>query len=399
MNTLSDRLHEAVAEATLTPMELEVRQNPAVILLDKAKQDAFYEHIKREVEAFVPDTSTETGRKSIASLAYKVARTKTAIDDAGKELNAKYREQINMVDASRRAIREKFDALKDQARRPLTEWEKKEEARIASCQAILNELRNSAVIPSGVGLEAVIDRLAEIEATRIDSAVFIEMADVAISAKTVAINAHQAAIQRLRQEEADRVELARLRAEKEAREAADREAARVAEQQRLEAEAAERARREQERRAAEEAARIAKAAQEAEARAKREAEEAARKEQECIERAHQAALESERRERAVAEQEAAKKHQDEVRRLQQERDRLEAERVKAAQQEARRAAEAAQKEAEERKLAANKKRRAAIMTTAKVALMEHAGLEEESARKAVLAISTDKVPAVSIRFA
>ncbi|WP_277750417.1 hypothetical protein [Croceibacterium ferulae] len=41
--------------------------------------------------------TTAKGRKAIASLAAKVARTKTAIDDAGKKLNEEARAKINAV--------------------------------------------------------------------------------------------------------------------------------------------------------------------------------------------------------------------------------------------------------------------------------------------------------------
>jgi colicin import membrane protein len=54
--------------------------------------------MKRETDALDADVTTEKGRKAIASMAYKVARTKTAIDEAGKKLNEEARARINAVD-------------------------------------------------------------------------------------------------------------------------------------------------------------------------------------------------------------------------------------------------------------------------------------------------------------
>lgn len=47
--------------------------------------DAFINKIKEEVSNAPQDISTEKGRKEIASLAYKVAKSKTALVKLGKE--------------------------------------------------------------------------------------------------------------------------------------------------------------------------------------------------------------------------------------------------------------------------------------------------------------------------
>ena len=106
-----------------------VEASPVLVLTDKDRFSQFYEAMRRECDAHEPDLSTDKGRKEIASLAYKVARTKTAIDDAGKKLNEQARAQISAVDESRREIRKQLDDLKDEVRRPLTEWEDAEKQR------------------------------------------------------------------------------------------------------------------------------------------------------------------------------------------------------------------------------------------------------------------------------
>ncbi|HID7917402.1 TPA: hypothetical protein ACXIEW_002580 [Pseudomonas aeruginosa] len=48
--------------------------------------DPFLAKIREEIDGFVPDVTTRKGREAIASIAYKVARSKTALDNVGKEL-------------------------------------------------------------------------------------------------------------------------------------------------------------------------------------------------------------------------------------------------------------------------------------------------------------------------
>jgi len=48
--------------------------------------------IKEELDSFVPDVTTKKGRDAIASIAYKVAKGKTALDNIGKELVAELKD-------------------------------------------------------------------------------------------------------------------------------------------------------------------------------------------------------------------------------------------------------------------------------------------------------------------
>lgn len=85
--------------------------------------------INRDALSIAPDLSTDKGRKAIASNAYRVAQTKTYLDNLGKEITDKLKELPKLVDANRKYARETLDALKDEVRKPLTDWET-EQARI-----------------------------------------------------------------------------------------------------------------------------------------------------------------------------------------------------------------------------------------------------------------------------
>ncbi|WP_277967079.1 coiled-coil domain-containing protein [Pantoea trifolii] len=109
------------------------------VFTDKSRIEKILERIETEVRSFVPDLSTGVSRKAIASMANKVARSKTYIDGVGKDAVAELKELPRQIDEQRRIVRERLDALKDEVRLPLTQWEAEqerikaeEEARIAA---------------------------------------------------------------------------------------------------------------------------------------------------------------------------------------------------------------------------------------------------------------------------
>ncbi len=94
------------------------------------KTDLLITQIEKEVRSFIPDTSTPAKRKDIASLAFKVSQSKTLLDKLGKSLVTDWKAKAGLVDKERRQVRERLDALRDEARQPLTEWENAEKIKI-----------------------------------------------------------------------------------------------------------------------------------------------------------------------------------------------------------------------------------------------------------------------------
>lgn len=346
-----------------------VEASPVLVLTDKEKFNQFYEAMRRECDAHEPDLTTEKGRKAIASLAYKVARTKTAIDEAGKKLNEEARARINAVDESRREIRQQLDDLKDEVRRPLTEWEEAEKQREADSAEQLSFIRESARVEIEATSTDIINRLNVLAGLEVDEVLHGDRTGIVRAALADTIEALKAARDRLKREEEDRAELERLR---EAEAERQRE-----EEERLAKEREERRRAEAEKAEADERARIER---EAEERAKAEVERKAREEAEAKERAHQEALAAERRRAEEAERAA------------------QAERDRAAQEEAARKAEAERAAEEQRKREADRAHRGKIMTAAKKAIMEAASIEEAVAKAIVLAIAAGNVPNVTLRY-
>lgn len=204
----------------------------AVEVFTGVKLDDLLARIRAETATIVPDVSTSGGRKEIASLAYKVARSKTVIDDAGKSLVAEWKAKSAQVDASRKKARDYLDALKDEVRKPLDDWEA-EQARIEQEAAAKAEAERVAAAEAAAA--ELVKREVEIAAR-----------EAAIAAKEKAaadkLAAEQAARERAEREEAIRKEAA-AKAERDAAEAvarAEREATAAQEAARLAAEKAER---------------------------------------------------------------------------------------------------------------------------------------------------------------
>lgn len=274
------------------------------------------ERVLAEVEdaarSIVPDISTDKGRRAVASLAAKVARSKTFLDGLGKDHVAELKRRAGEVDARRRTIRDRLDALKAEVRQPLTDYEQAEADRQAALQWRIDAL--SVLPPDDVGVGVIADRIAKLEAAEIGTD-YAERAAEARQVRAATLYELSRRLERVREREAAEAKAEAERQERERREREERE-------QRIAAEAAERARREAEQAATAERERAARAVAESQARAERDAAEAKARIERAEHEAEQAA-ERERariaaeqaRERAEAERRAAdREHQAQVNR-------------------------------------------------------------------------------------
>jgi hypothetical protein len=285
--------------------------------------------IEEEALAHAPDTSTVKGREAIKSLAYKVSRSKTALDEAGKSLTEEKRKAIAVVDEERRNIRLRLDSLRDKVRKPLTDWEDREEARVSSHRTTIKAMRSIVTQALASDSESIEKAIFELEEVDVSPAALDEFWEEGKSAKALGLEQLKAALPLAQQREAEAAELARLRVEKAQRDAEE------AERQRLAAEQERQRRIEEEARAnAERNAELARKAQEEERQRQMQAERD----------------EADRRVKAA--EDAARKAESEAQLL-----RAEEERRKAWEQEERRKLLEAQRQAEQR---ADEERRKAV---------------------------------------
>src|SRR5882724_789698 len=76
-------------------------------------------NLEAKVRGVPTDISTPAGRVAIKSLAYQISRSKTALDDMGVALVADLKKQTGAVDAERKKVRDRLDALRDEVRKPV----------------------------------------------------------------------------------------------------------------------------------------------------------------------------------------------------------------------------------------------------------------------------------------
>ena len=362
--------------------------------------DAILATLKEEVrrQAAALDISTEKGRKAIASLAHKVARSKTFLDDAGKDLVADKKAEIAAVDAERLKVRTSLDELKEEVRKPLTDWENEEAERVEAHKAalqIVTDISDRALsLEDPEEIKAKMTLIDTLRTGRIWQE-FKQPADAATSLayerlqmamrKAEQRQAEQAELERLRKEDAERrqrehdLEVARI-----AREEADRVARENARRQAEEAER-ERQRIENERLQAEARARQAEAdRQAAEERHQRELQEAETRRQREAEQAEQ---------RRMADELAAKRRQEEAdeRAARELEAAVAAERQRQQDEQKRLADEALQREHDE-------KNRLEVNAVAEDAMMVNGAPNSIVARKLVAAIAAGRIPNVTITY-
>ena len=306
----------------------------AIQIFEPGAIDPVIEAIEAEArsEAAKLDISTEVNRKALASLSYKVARSKTFIDNQRKALVTDEKRRLAKIDEEGRRVWNRLEALQNEIRQPLTEWENADKLRIAAHEARIAEIQaigqTCALAWQSASLASMESDLANVEAQR-DWQEFGSRGALAVKtagdqirdaiAKRQAYDAEQAELARLRAEAAEREKKEREeRIAREAREKAEREAAERAEQERRKAEL-EQARIEAEKKQAEARAKAAEEARiAAEEKAKRDAEAAeqrriaeAKAAEERAERQRLQAIEDERK--RVAE-EQRKQHEEQERR-------------------------------------------------------------------------------------
>lgn len=347
--------------------------------------DPYLKKIRDEIDAFVPDVTSRKGREAIASIAYKVARSKTALDNVGKDLVADLKEIPKKIDAERKRMRDTLDAWQEEVRRPLNDWQAAEDARVDRHNSAIAHLKLNAQDLDGITAEDLADRIAKVEAAALGER-WQEFEAEAARAKDDSLKVLRTALAARQQYEAEQAELARLR--REAEERAEQDRIRLAQEAAVEAERE----------------RVAQAQQaEREAAARREQElidQAAAQEREAENQRLQLKLQAEQAERAREQAEADRVAAEQ--RMEQERQdaaRRQEEAAEQARQEERRRADAAaaeilrQQEARERDQAHKTK----VMGEAKTALMS-LNITEELARAIVLKIARREVPNITINF-
>lgn len=342
--------------------------------------DNILNKIAEDARAQKTDMSTEKGRKEIASLAYKIAQSKTFLDKMGKALGDDARKQIETLNAERKKCVEFLDKLKDEIRNPLTDWENKEKERVAN-----HELEIARIIQIGTFAESnwqslksdfIAKNIQELESIDRD---WQEFKDRAANEIQKSFEKLDIVLKNIKKYEDEQAELARLREQEQIRLQKERD-------ERIAQEAAEKARLDAENKARIEAERLAKETErirlEAEQKAEFERQKVLREKQQAEEKALAYQREKEMSEKRAREA-AERAERDKQLAIEAERARIEKEKQ---------AAIDAEKARE-----ANLKHRAKINNEALSAFVD-GGLNEDAAKLAITLIAQGKIPNTRISY-
>lgn len=345
----------------------------------------FVTAVKEEVGNEVPDLTTRKGRERIASLSATVSKRKASVEKPGRDYLRHIKALPKVVETELREFVAEMDALRDQVRKPLTDWQAAEDARVDRHNDGIARLKAMGE-PDGIEDSGEIEALiVSLESQEIGDT-WEEFKPEALQARDTALRLLRPLLATVKQREAEQAELVRLRAEADARAKADHEAA-IA-------------------RAAEE-----RAKQEAEQRAQAERDAAARREQSLIEAAERATrdaknqllqmqLEAEQAARAAEQAEAnrlAAEQRAEQQRIDAERRQAEAvEQAKADEQRRQRAA--AEEILRQEKLREADKAHKSKVNRAALDAFIAGGMPEECAKQAVILIAQRKIPGIQINY-
>lgn len=178
--------------------------------------------IKKETDSFVPDVTTQIGRREVSSWSNKVRRSKVFLDNIGKDHTATRKRETKICDVERKFGRDFLDALAIKVRYPLTLWEDAEKARVAKIKQKMEVFNVSAFDDDNrhLSAEELMSRLQEIWDEPIDAS-FGQFSDEAAILKNNAIEKLEGWVNVQVKVEADKEELEERRKEKAERDKKD----------------------------------------------------------------------------------------------------------------------------------------------------------------------------------
>lgn len=220
-NHVAPKDAEATGTAIVTIEDVTIDRAPAIF--GHNSLSLFVEAVRAEVIGEVPDLTTDKGRKRIASLAATVARSKTAVDGVGRAYLKQLKGLPKIIEAELREFEADMNAVRDEVRKPLSDWEAEKEKAKAVVQEAMDELTNYYTLPAeGCDSQAIRFRIAQLESPAPKVEVFGDRLEEAVTKQQYGLDILSKALDERLNFEKDQEELERLRKEAAAREEQDR---------------------------------------------------------------------------------------------------------------------------------------------------------------------------------
>lgn len=178
--------------------------------------DNIVKMVKSKADLGPIDISNENDREKVRSMAFKVAKTKNALENMGKEFVDQQKKYLKSIDIKRSLLWEQLDGLQKDIRKPLTDFENTEKNRIQEHQDGMESIRKLLYFENEPSVEEIESRIKFCH--ELEKRDFQEYNE---QMRSVATGAQERLSEKLAQvikAEEDAAELERLRAEKAQRE-------------------------------------------------------------------------------------------------------------------------------------------------------------------------------------
>ena len=178
---------------------------------NRSKLLPIIEMIEIESKKIVFDIKTDDGKQGIRSLAFNIAKAKTAIENAGKEKKSELSVEIKIIDGLRNVSKDRLGKLQEEIRRPLTDLENAEKERIAKIELRLENL--SAMGNENMTSDELLEAIRIVTSSPIDDS-WDEFKADAIKAHELTLTRLNLTYQKVKKLEDEKAELDQLRAMK-----------------------------------------------------------------------------------------------------------------------------------------------------------------------------------------
>jgi hypothetical protein len=165
---------------------------------------------------------TEEKRTALKRFARPLQKLRTGIEARAKEFTGETKRKLAAIDTEKRRLVLLVGGIEDEVLRPLTEWEKEEEARKVRLSGIVRSLGEHAVNAVYPNITSLEETIAELEA--FDVSTMQEYKVGAESAIAASLRVLKPELERRREADANARELAELRRKQAERDEADRKA-------------------------------------------------------------------------------------------------------------------------------------------------------------------------------
>lgn len=150
-------------------------------------------------------TSSKEGISQIKAMVTKVAGVKLSLDNIGKEIVAEMKERPKKIDANRKLMRDRLEALQEEIRRPVTEIEERGKLILNISARPMNVVNEKS--------EVVRKAIAVLEREDLSEDRWKESHTAALTAVANAMKALQGILATAEKREADAAEFERMKAE------------------------------------------------------------------------------------------------------------------------------------------------------------------------------------------